>query len=728
MKKSATRPERVTREEVRPPVRREDLRLITGQGRYVDDIPLVDSLFVTFVRSPVAHGRIVSIDSAEAEAMPGVVAVYHGAHTARLGDLPVNSVLETTLTVPYPVLAHEKVHAVGQPVAAVVASSDRHGLDAADHVLVGIEELDGSASVSADHPGPQLFETIPDNMAGTQSWKIGDVDAVFEAADHIVEASVTHPRLAPSPMEPRAIAVEYDRGDLTVWLSTQTPHRSRDHLASLLDIGTERIRLVSPDVGGAFGMKASLYPEEVFAAWAALTLKRSVRWTATRSEEFLSAAHGRGTATQGWLAVSGDGKFLALKARSTSPLGHWLTNSAVIPAWNVARILPGPYDIDMFDLETRAVISNTAAVGIYRGAGRPEVAALLERLADKAAHRTGLDPVEIRKRNLVRPEQMPHKAPTGRLLDSGRYGDAIELLCRNAGYDELQTKKERRRRDGEVVGLGLAFYVEPCGRGWESASVTFNPDGTLEAATGGSTQGHGRETAFAQVVADVFDVDPAMVTVCVGDTETCPSGIGALASRSTAIGASALMTAAEKVRDKMAGRNDTQEPLCETVIYETGGEAWGYGCYLATVSIDRSTGTPSIENMFCLDDAGNIIDHRMVEGQLLGGIAQGIGEALLENIVYDDNGQLITGSFADYAMPRATDMPVISIDTMCTPSPLNALGAKGVGEAGTIGAPAAILNAISDALAPFGAGDLPMPLTGERIWRALRQGENTDEL
>lgn len=709
-------------------MRREDLRLITGQGRYVDDIPLEDGLCVTFVRSPVAHGRIVSVDSTEAEAMPGVVAVYHGAHTAHLGNLPVNSVLETTLTVPYPILAHEKVYAVGQPVAAIVASSDRHGLDAADHVLIDIEELDGGASVSADGTGPQLFDTVPDNMAGAQSWKIGDVDAVFEAADHIVEASVTHPRLAPSSMEPRAIAVEHDGGDLTVWLSTQTPHRSKEHLASLLDIGMERIRLVSPDVGGAFGMKASLYPEEVFVAWAALTLGRSVRWTATRSEEFLSATHGRGTATQGWLAISGDGKFLALKARSTSPLGYWLTNSAVIPAWNVARILPGPYDIETFDLETRAVVSNTAAVGIYRGAGRPEVAALLERLVDKAARKTGLDPVEIRKRNLVRAEQMPHKAPTGRLLDSGRYGDAVELLCRNAGYRELQSLKERRRLDGEVVGLGLAFYVEPCGRGWESASVTLNPDGTIEAATGSSTQGHGRETAFAQVVAEVFDIDPAQVTVRVGDTATCPSGIGALASRSTAIGASALMTAAEKVRDKMAGRNDTQEPLCETVIYETDGEAWGYGCYLAMVSIDRSTGTPSVENMFCLDDAGNIIDHRMVEGQLLGGIAQGIGEALLENIVYDGTGQLITGSFADYAMPRATDMPAISIDTMCTPSPLNALGAKGVGEAGTIGAPAAILNAISDALAPFGAGDIPMPVTSERIWRALRQGENTDEL
>ena len=317
--------------------------------------------------------------------MPGVVGVFHGAHTTHLADLPVNCVLEKTLTAPYPVLAQEKVHAVGQPVAAIVASSYRHGLDAADHVLIEIEELDGGASVSAERPDPQLYDTIADNTAGTQSWKIGDVEAVFEAADHVVEASVTHPRLAPSSMEPRAIAVEHDRGDLTVWLSTQTPHRSRDHLAAMLDIGAERIRLVSPDVGGAFGMKASLYPEEVFVAWAALHLKRSMRWTATRSEEFLSATHGRGTATKGWLAVSNDGEFLALKARSTSPLGHWLTNSAVIPAWNVARILPGPYDIDALDLETRAIVSNTAAVGIYRGAGRPEVAALLERLADEGS-------------------------------------------------------------------------------------------------------------------------------------------------------------------------------------------------------------------------------------------------------------------------------------------------------------------------------------------------------
>ena len=705
--------------------RREDHRLITGAGCFTDDVPLDDPLFVTFVRSTVARGRITAVDAADALGQPGVVAVFTGADTADLGDLAVNAVLRDCSVPPFPVLAERDINAVGQPVAAVISTTRAMGQDAADSVVVEAEDLDAVASINGSRDGQQIHAAVPDNVAVAQSWQSGDAASRFASAAFVVEASVSHPRLAPASMEPRAIAVEHHAGEdgLTVWLSTQTPHRSRSQLASILGIAEDRVRLIAPDVGGAFGMKASLYPEEVFVAWAALRLKRSLRWTATRSEEFLSATHGRGAVTKGRLAVSEDGGFLALDAEVTCPLGHWLPSSAAIPAWNAARILPGPYDIGAVDIRTRGTVTNSGPVGIYRGAGRPEAAALMERLVDRAACVTGLDPVEIRRRNLLKADQMPHEGPTGTVLDSGRYGEALARLCAAADYGGMRRMVDERRRGGEVVGVGLAFYVEPCGQGWESATVTWKPDGTVEAATGGSTQGHGRETAFAGIVADVFAVDPAMITLRVGDTATCPNGIGALASRSTAIGGSALRTAALKVKRRVDGAGSATEPVTETIRYEAEGEAWGYGCCLAAVSIDRDTGVPAIENMTCLDDIGNVIDARMVEGQILGGVAQGIGEALMESIVYDESGQLITGSFLDYAMPRATDIPEISIDTMCTPSPFNALGAKGIGEAGTIGAPAAILNAVLDALGPFGVTELPMPLTSERLWQAM-QNEN----
>lgn len=702
----------------------EDERLVTGRGRYVDDIRIDDALHVTFVRTMSARGRIVSIDADDARALPGVVAVFTGADVDALGDLSVNRVLETVHLLPFPVLASGRVAAVGQPVAAIVSRTSHQGADAAELVTVEIDDEPGSVGLEPV-TGEQLFADVPDNVAMSQTWSSGDVEAAFVAAAHLVEAEVCHPRLAPSSLEPRAIAAAYDTATdtLTVWLSTQTPHRSRKELARIIGIDKAALRLVAPDVGGAFGMKASLYPEEVLVVWAARQLKRSLRWTATRGEDLLSATHGRGARTKGRMAVAADGRFLALKAEVTSPLGHWLPNSAAIPAWNAARILPGPYMIDALDISTRAIVSNTAAVGIYRGAGRPEAAALMERLVDEAARATRVDPVEIRRRNLIPADEMPHRSPTGIVLDSGRYCQAIERLCEFADYAGLQQAKHERRDAGETVGVGLAFYVEPCGQGWESARVELHADGSVVAATGSSTQGHGRDTAYAQIVADVFGIAPEAVTVLSGDTETCPEGIGAVASRSTAIGGSALLQAAREVKEKALSLRPNADPVCATAIYEVGGEAWGYGCYLAIVSIDAETGVVTAEQLICVDDIGTVINPMLVAGQLMGGIAQGVGEALLENIVYDENAQLVTGSLTDYALPRADDMPEISITTMSTPSPGNLLGAKGVGEAGTIGAPAAILNAVHDALAPLGVGDLAMPLTSDRVWRAINTAQ-----
>lgn len=698
-------------------VRREDHALITGRGRYVDDVFLQDALHVGFVRSVVAAGRIVAVDCSPSRARAGVVAAFCGADVAHLGDLPVNAIAGPIKLPPYPVLANEHVRAVGQPIAAVLCRNAAEAADAGEDILVDMED----APTQADQA---LFSDGADNVAFARTWTQGNVENAFAQAAHTVSVEVAHPRLAPTPLEPRSIAVDYDAetGDLTVYLSTQTPHRSRSDLAGILGIEMSRLRVVSPDVGGAFGMKASLYPEDVFVAWAALTLRRPVRWTATRSEEFLSASHGRGGVNRGSLALAADGRFLALRADMTSPLGHWLTTSAAIPAWNSARILPGPYLIDAVDISTKGILTHTAPVGIYRGAGRPEAALMMERLVEKAARTLQMDPVDLRRRNLIPAERMPHTGPTGIRLDSGDYRRALDTLCSHAGYEDLRRTLSRRRAGGETVGLGMAFYVEPCGRGWESARVEARPDGSIVAATGSSSQGHGRQTAYAQIVADVFDVSPDKVEIRLGDTETCPSGIGALASRSTAIGGSALLAAAREARAEATAGDGSGR--AETV-YETDEEAWGFGCHLALVSIDVETGALSVDSITCLDDIGTVINPMLVEGQVMGGIAQGLGEAVLEQLVYGNDGQLLTGSLSDYALPRADSMPDIDIVATSTPSPNNLLGAKGVGEAGTIGAPAAILNAALDALAPFGVHDLSMPLTGETIWRALRDAKQT---
>ena len=688
----------------------EDEPLVAGRGRFVSDIQLDDALHLSFLRSPFARGFIGACDLSGAKDMPGVVAVYHGDDVAHLGNLSVNPILETVNPSEFPVLANKNVMAVGQPVIAVVAETQPAGVDAAEAIYFDIDT-----------------EALPQRTgnSGTaavaQKWTSGDLPLAFREADHVVTACVNHPRLAPSPMETRAVAADFDRktDKITVWLSTQTPHRARKELAQILGLDINLIRVIAPDVGGAFGMKASLYPEDVMVVWTALQLRRAVRWTATRSEDFLSATHGRGTQTSGALAVSQDGRFLALRAEVTCPLGHWLPSSAAIPAWNAARILPGPYDIDTLAISTRGVLSNTAPVGIYRGAGRPEAAALMERLVDEATRVTGLDAFEIRAINLLPREKLPKQRPTGIRLDSGDYSAALKMLRELSGYDELRQEQTKRRENSELVGLGISFYVEPCGQGWESAKVRLNPDGTIQAATGTSSQGHGRQTAFAQIVADVFEVSPDLVSIASGDTETCPEGIGALASRSTAIGGSALLQAARDVRQQYDTAPDKDQIYEANIVYESDGEAWGYGCYLAVISIDPDTGVIKIEKITCVDDAGVAINPMLVEGQIMGGIAQGIGEAMMEQIVYNEDGQLLTGSLMDYALPRADDVPPVKISKLETASPLNLLGAKGIGEGGTIGAPAAILNAAFDALRSLGVQDLQMPLTAEKIWQAM---------
>jgi len=724
----------------------EDGRLLTGAGRFVDDIRPDACLYLEFLRSAHAAGDIVRLDVTKVRQSSGVVAVFTAADVAHLGSASVNALLPDIRIPPFPVLAGGRVDAVGQPIVAVIAQGQAQARDAIECVDIDVvaRPLDGSAPPAIAH-----------------HWASGDIEAAFAAATTIARVRVEHARLAPTALEPRAALAIWDPvGDgLTVWLSTQTPHRARLDLARILGLPAVRIRVIASDVGGAFGGKASIYPEEAMVAWAAMRLGRPVKWCATRSDDLMAATQGRGAVTVGELALDAEGRMLGLRAHLAFPLGHWLPYSAAAPGRNAGRIVPGPYRVPATDVALQATQANTAAVNIYRGAGRPEAAMLMERLVDEAARILSVDPLEIRRRNLLAPDVFPFRAPSGAVLDSGDYPALLQSACARSDYPALRRQHRERRVRGEIVGLGLALYVEPCGEGWESAMVSLADDGRIIAATGSSAQGQGRETAYAQIVADALGIAFDRIVVKAGDTGVTPPGIGALASRSTAIGGSAMLraaqafaasarkTAAELVQCPEHGviavadgfvalQGDGQRitwqaiagsvveeghgGLSESVVFHADGEAWSSGCCVAAVRIDRDTGTPTVERLTWVDDAGIVINPMLVDGQLVGGMAQGIGEAFLERLVYDGDGQLLTGSLMDYAIPRAVDIPAVDIHKMVTPSPANALGAKGVGEAGCIGVPAAIVNAVVDALSPFGVTHMDMPLTSQKIWQALQ--------
>ncbi len=706
----------------KPMQRREDARLVTGRGHFADDERIDGCLTLSFFRSPYVSGAIAGLDADAAKAHPGIVAVYTHDDIAGVGRHGVNgAMVDELIEPPYPLLAENGIKAVGQPVAAIVAVSKQAAMDAAELLDLEVEESD--PALHAGEPGAALFAEIADNRALSKHWQTGDVAQLFDGAAHVVSARTTHPRLAPTPMEPRTMVANPDpeTGGLTIHMSTQNPFRVRTGIADMLGLEEGQVRIIAIDVGGAFGMKASVYPEEVLVAWAAMKLQRPVRWVASRSEEMLTAWHARGGDNHGELAVDASGRFLALRAQITVPLGHWMPFSAAIPLWNSGRMIPGPYKIPAVDIRAGGYLTNTAPVGIYRGAGRPEACALMERLADEAAWATGLDPAEIRRINFVAAEDLPFTSATGGKPDSGDFAEALGLAVDLAEYEALKSDIRARRDQGEICGIGIASFTEPCGGGWESARVTWNPDGTIIAATGTSSQGHGRETAFAQIVADEMDVPIEAITVTHGDTGTTPEGIGALASRSSGIAGSAMLLAAREVAETLRQANTPPDkPVVADIKYTADGEAWAHGCAIATVAIDPDTGVLTVERIVSVDDAGIILNEMLFDGQVIGAAVQGLGEVLMEQMIYDENGQLVTGSFMDYAMPRADNVPPFVMGRTETPSPNNIIGAKGVGEAGTIGVPAAVLNAAMDALRTFGVESLKMPLTSERLWRAMQ--------
>lgn len=684
----------------------EDRRLLTGQGLFVHDIHHEGMLHAAFLRSTHARARIASLNLQAAHDCEGVVAVIAAEHMTGINMPPINQLLPSMCVPDCPLLAAGWVDSVGQPIAVVIATSLYAAQSAAEQIFVDYEAEAAQNDLAA---GNTLLATTVHQRGERPT-----------AATHQVSISHQQPRVVAMSLEPRAAVVQWDEptGSLTAWLGTQAPSRARADIALTLCMPACKVRVIAPDVGGAFGAKASVSPEDLVIAFVARYLKATIKWTSPRSEEFTSSAHGRGARLEGELWLDADGRFAYLQARLQFPVGAWLPFSAVVPARNAARILPGPYRVTNVDISSSASMSNAAAVNIYRGAGRPEAALLMERLIEMAARKSGIDVVELRLRNIVEASAMPYLTPTGERFDAGDYRTVLERACKNFDYDRERREQIRRCAKGELVGIGVAMYVEPCGQGWESARVTLQADGGVLVASGSCAQGQGHQTTYATIVAEELGCDESIVTVAHGDTGICPEGLGALASRSTAIGGSAV---AEVAREA-AKRRDAGEELpitCESV-YTAPAEAWSYGCVIALMAIDRDTGKPAIEKLVWVDDAGRIISPQLAEGQLLGGLAQGLGQAMMERIVYDSEGQLLTGSLMDYAIPRADDMPVVQLDSISIPTNANLLGAKGVGEAGCIGVPAALMNAAADALAAMGAEVPNFPLTAERLWHAIQ--------
>lgn len=701
------------------PLRREDTALLTGRGKYTGDVRVSSTLHAVFVRSPLPHGRLQPIDTQVAEQASGVVAVLTAATLTPSGQAvympPPNLLLPLDTVVPTEVLARDVVTYVGQPVALVVARSASEAHAAAQILQLHIEPLAPVLDFASTNPVTRV----------SHQFDRGQLPPV-NVEDHVgtitAEVELQVPRVLAMSMEPRGVQVQWihetddSPASLTVWIGTQTPSRARTDMADALGWPPERVRVISGHVGGAFGAKSSLCPEELAVVLAARQLRAALRWQSTRSEEFTAGMHGRGARLSGRLSLSLDGRFEAMTADLRFTIGAWLPFSAVVPLRNAARILPGPYRVSRLDVQGSAVLSHAAPVTIYRGAGRPEAALLMETLVEQAARAAGMDPVALRRLNLVSASDMPYNTPTGEVLDSGDYLRALTLACERFDYEGQRQLQAQRRAQGEVVGIGLALYIEPCGTGWESAQVDWHEDGSVTVATGSPAQGQGHGTTYARIAAQALSIDPQAVTVLYGDTALCPPGVGALASRSTAIAGSAIVQTCNELKARRAAGEPL--PLSAGGRF-TAAESWSYGCVIACMSVDRDTGRPTIEQIVWADDAGHIVHPELAKGQLIGGLAQGLGQAMFEKLVYDDAGQLITGSLMDYAVPRADDMPPIDIHSFAIPSPNNLLGAKGVGEAGCIGVPAALMNAARDALSPLGECPLQFPLTAEQFWRAM---------
>jgi aerobic carbon-monoxide dehydrogenase large subunit len=760
--------------------RREDPRLITGHGTYVDDVRLPGLVYMAVVRSPHAHARLGRIDTSAAVAQPGVVAAFTHAD-CELALATAAALNPAIPPPPHPLLAHEKVRHVGEAVAIVLAE-DRYGArDAADLVEVEYEPLPAVASMEAAlaEGAPLVHDNYPGNVYIKAPRNQGDVAAAFAQAAKVVRLDIFNQRVNSVPMEPRAALAEYRRYEetLTLWSSNQVPHTLRGVVSGMLGLPESRVRVIAPDVGGGFGSKLNVYPEEVLVAWASRRLNRPVKWCEDRRESLMTLSHGRGQIDHVEAAVDANGKVLGLKVQVIGDLGaHLLLFTALIPMLTI-NMLVGPYDIQNVESELIEVFTNLAPTDAHRGAGRPEATFLLERLMDRIAAELDLDPAEVRRRNFVRADQFPYTSAVGSVYDSGNYTGALDKALQVIGYDQLRAEQKRLRDQGRYIGIGLGSYVELTGVGpsrgfgapvWEAAVIRAEPDGTVTVISGAPSQGQGHETSFAQIVAGELGVPFESVRVLTGDTAVGVAGIGTFGSRSMPVAGAAISGAAARVREKAmevaaalleAAIEDLEyrdgqvaivgqpgkvvtfqeiaraayaafplpveiEPgLQATMFFDPPNMTYPFGTHVCVVEVDPPTGEVKILRFVAVDDAGRIINPLLANGQIHGGIAQGIGQALYEEIAYDEEGQLRTASLMDYALPSAEQVPHFETDHTETPSTTNPLGAKGIGEAGTIGSTPAVVNAVLDALAPFGVTHLDMPLKPQRIWQAIRSSE-----
>jgi carbon-monoxide dehydrogenase large subunit len=769
--------------------RKEDFRFITGTGHYTDDVVRPGETRAIFVRSPHARAKIKSIDASEAKTMPGVVAVLTGAELAadKVGNLicgwMITSKDGTPMKMaPHPALAAETVNHVGDAVAVVIAETQAQGRDAAEKVKVDYEVLPSVTDPAKAKSGPQIHEVAPNNTI--YEWALGDakgVDAAFAQAKHVTKIDIVNNRLVPNAIEPRVALAEYDSGTdaLTLWNTSQNPHVARLVISAFVGIAPEnKLRVIAPDVGGGFGSKIFIYPEEVVCLWAARKVNRPVKWTSERSEAFLTDAHGRDHVTHAELALDEHGKILALRAKTIANLGAYMsTFSSSVPTYLYATLLSGQYDIPQIYCEVDAVYTNTVPVDAYRGAGRPEATFVVERLVEISARQMGIDPSDLRKRNFIK--AFPHQTPVIMAYDAGDYNASLKKALELADVKGFNKRKRESARHGKLRGLGYSTYIEACGIApskavgslgcgvglWESAEVRVNPTGSVEVLTGCHAHGQGHETTFAQIVSERLGIPIENITVVHGDTDKVQFGMGTYGSRSGAVGMSALVKALDKVEAKaktvashvleaaeadiefkdgkftVAGTDksaawsdvtlqayvahkipwqDVEPGLSEGAFYDPANFTFPAGCHICEVEVDTDTGKTEIVNWTAVDDFGTVINPMIVEGQVHGGIAQGIGQALLEGAVYDKDGQLVTGSLMDYAMPHAHDLPSFNVGLTETKTPSNPLGLKGCGEAGAIAAPAAVINAITDAI---GTEELTMPATANTVWQALQRAQ-----
>jgi carbon-monoxide dehydrogenase large subunit len=749
--------------------RREDDRLLTGQGRFVDDLGEPGDLHLVFVRSPHAHARVVAVDAAEAKQTAAVAAVLTGADLVADGvaSFPPNAALKNATggkmsTPPYFPLATDAVRFVGQPVVAVLAESRAAAEAAAALVVVDYQPLPAVASLAAAlaDGAPQLWPEAPGNVAAVS--KFGDeaaCDAVFARAHHVTRIALMNQRLSPVTLEPRGARASIDAGGrLILQASSQNPSGMQQSLAKLLGMPPEQVRVTVGDVGGGFGMKTLLHAEDVVCAHAARKLGRPVRWRATRIEEFQAASHGRDQAAEAELALDSDGRILGLRVRITGNIGaHGHTAAAIISLMVGPKVITGVYHVPALDLRAQAVITNTNLVGAYRGAGRPEAIFLIERLMDQAAAEMRIDPAELRRRNLIAPDAMPYRTPMGETFDSGNFPRILERALAAADWAGFASRRQESASRGRLRGHAVSTFLEWTGVVHEeTVRLQVEADGRVHAFTAMQAMGQGIETSYLQILADTLQIDASRIEIVQGDSDVA-TGIGSMGSRSLYIGGSAMLTASNQAIDEgrmlagealeappadiayAAGRftvagtdlgidlaalaaRQPERRIAVSTLQKVGGPSWPNGCHVCEVEIEPETGAVEIVRYTTVDDVGRVINPLIVAGQVHGGIAQAVGQALMEQVVYDDEGQLLTGSFMDYALPRADDLPHIDTYTdESSPCRINPLGAKGVGELGTVGATPTVINAVLDALRPLGVADIAMPATPERVWRAIRE-------